>query len=440
VDVIMPQMGESVNEGTVAAWYKKVGDAVKKNETLLDVETDKAAIEVPAPADGVITAINIKEGDVGDVGVVICVIAVDGEEAQAAPAAKAEAPAAPAAVAAPAPAPAPEPAPAQGPASSATSASQSDNPLAAQPSAMLSPAVRRLVAEHGLDLSSVTGTGKGGRITRNDVIEFIDNGGAAAPVAAPAPVAASVPAPVAAPAAIAGDSRSYIPFNRIRKMTGDHMVMSKATSPHVLQAVEVEYTAVDAARKKVGAAWKADKGYSLTYLPFISRAITLALSEFPKVNSSVEGDGIRLHSLINLGIAVDLNFDGLVVPVVKDCANKSVGQIAAAIKELSTKARDGKLSPDDMSGATYTLSNSGPFGTLITAPVISQPQVAIMSTDGIKKRPVVIESAEGDSIAIRPVGILAQSFDHRAFDGAYSAAFMKRIKEILEQTDWTKQV
>ncbi len=440
MDVIMPQMGESVNEGTVAAWYKKVGDAVKKNETLLDVETDKAAIEVPAPADGVITAINIKEGDVGDVGVVICVIAVDGEEAQAAPAAKAEAPAAPAAVAAPAPAPAPEPAPAQGPASSATSASQSDNPLAAQPSAMLSPAVRRLVAEHGLDLSSVTGTGKGGRITRNDVIEFIDNGGAAAPVAAPAPVAASVPAPVAAPAAIAGDSRSYIPFNRIRKMTGDHMVMSKATSPHVLQAVEVEYTAVDAARKKVGAAWKADKGYSLTYLPFISRAITLALSEFPKVNSSVEGDGIRLHSLINLGIAVDLNFDGLVVPVVKDCANKSVGQIAAAIKELSTKARDGKLSPDDMSGATYTLSNSGPFGTLITAPVISQPQVAIMSTDGIKKRPVVIESAEGDSIAIRPVGILAQSFDHRAFDGAYSAAFMKRIKEILEQTDWTKQV
>ena len=249
----------------------------------------------------------------------------------------------------------------------------------------------------------------------------------------------SAPAATASPTP-AVDSRSFVAFDKIRKMTGDHMVMSKATSPHVLQTVEVDYHAVDAVRKKLSPQWKADKGYSLTYLPFISRAITMAIKEFPHVNSSVVGDGIQIHSLVNLGIAVDLNFQGLVVPVIKDCANKSVGQIAAEIKALSVKARDRKLSPDDMSGATYTISNSGPFGTMMTASIISQPQVAIMSTDGIKKRPVVIESEHGDTIGIRPVGILAQSFDHRAFDGAYSAAFLNHVRQIIEQTNWASEI
>jgi len=417
-------MGESVNEGTVAAWYKKVGDAVKKNDVLFDVETDKAAIEVPAPADGVISVINGAEGDTLEVGEIVCVIAVEGEEA------------APASASAPAPKPAAE-APAAPPVASAPAAvssapAKSANPLAAQPAARLSPAVRRLVTEHSLDVSQINGTGKGGRVTRQDVVEFIDGGGVSASAAAPA-VAVSAPAP-------AVDSRSFIPFDKIRKMTGDHMVMSKATSPHVLQTVEVDYHAVDAVRKKLSPQWKADKGYSLTYLPFISRALTIAIKEFPRVNSSVVGDGIQIHSLINLGIAVDLNFNGLVVPVVKDCANKSVGQIAADIKAMSTKARDKKLTPDDMSGATYTISNSGPFGTMMTASIISQPQVAIMSTDGIKKRPVVIETEHGDTIGIRPVGILAQSFDHRAFDGAYSAAFLNRVREIIEQTNWASEI
>lgn len=428
MDVIMPQMGESVNEGTVAAWYKKVGDEVKKNDILFDVETDKAAIEVPAPADGVISVINGAEGDTLEVGAIVCVIAVEGEEA-----APASAPAS-----TPAPAPAAE-APAAAPAAPAPAAvssapAKSANPLAAQPAARLSPAVRRLVAEHSLDVSQISGTGKGGRVTRQDVAAFIDGGGASAPAAAAAPAAAtSSPVP-------AVDSRSFIAFDKIRKMTGDHMVMSKATSPHVLQTVEVDYHAVDAVRKKLSPQWKADKGYSLTYLPFISRALTIAIKEFPRVNSSVVGDGIQIHSLINLGIAVDLNFNGLVVPVVKDCANKSVGQIAADIKAMSTKARDKKLTPDDMSGATYTISNSGPFGTMMTASIISQPQVAIMSTDGIKKRPVVLESEHGDTIGIRPVGILAQSFDHRAFDGAYSAAFLNRVREIIEQSNWASEI
>ena len=218
------------------------------------------------------------------------------------------------------------------------------------------------------------------------------------------------------------------------------MVMSKATSPHVLQTVEVNYGAVDQVRKRVGPAWKADKGYSLTYLPFIAKALVYAMGEFPRVNASIDGDALQLHSKINLAIAVDLNFEGLVAPVVKDCANKSIEELAQAIKSLSTKAHAGKLSPDDFAGGTYTISNSGPFGTLMTAPIINQPQVAIISTDGIRKKPVVIESLQGDSIAIRPVGILAQSFDHRAFDGAYSAAFLNRVREILETHDWSSEV
>jgi 2-oxoglutarate dehydrogenase E2 component (dihydrolipoamide succinyltransferase) len=420
----MPQLGETVQEGTIATWYKKVGDKIEKNETLLDVETDKAAVEVPAQEAGVITAINVEAGETVDVGVVLAVIAVEGEEADEVVEEKAPEVVAPVATAEVAATPAP---------------AVSANPLAAQPSAMLSPAVRRLVADNSLDVSAISGTGKGGRVTKQDVLEFIAQPStvATAPISAAAP-AAMAAAPSAAP--IAGDSRSVIPFDRIRKMTADHMVMSKATSPHVLQAVEVDYGNVDAVRKKLSPQWKADKGYSLTYLPFIAKAICKAIAEFPKMNSSVEGDSLRVHGLINLGIAVDLNHQGLVVPVVHDCASLSVGQIAERIKELSTKARNKKLTPDDMSGGTYTISNSGPFGTHITAPVISQPQIAIMSTDGIKKRPVVLESDLGDSIVIRPVGILAQSFDHRAIDGAYNAAFMNRVREILEQTNWAAEI
>jgi 2-oxoglutarate dehydrogenase E2 component (dihydrolipoamide succinyltransferase) len=424
VKVLMPQLGETVQEGTIATWYKKVGDKIEKNETLLDVETDKAAVEVPAQEAGVITAINVEAGETVDVGVVLAVIAVEGEEADEVVEEKAPEVVAPVATAEVAATPAP---------------AVSANPLAAQPSAMLSPAVRRLVADNSLDVSAISGTGKGGRVTKQDVLEFIAQPStvATAPISAAAP-AAMAAAPSAAP--IAGDSRSVIPFDRIRKMTADHMVMSKATSPHVLQAVEVDYGNVDAVRKKLSPQWKADKGYSLTYLPFIAKAICKAIAEFPKMNSSVEGDSLRVHGLINLGIAVDLNHQGLVVPVVHDCASLSVGQIAERIKELSTKARNKKLTPDDMSGGTYTISNSGPFGTHITAPVISQPQIAIMSTDGIKKRPVVLESDLGDSIVIRPVGILAQSFDHRAIDGAYNAAFMNRVREILEQTNWAAEI
>ena len=428
MNILMPQLGETVNEGTIAVWHVKVGDTVEKNQPLLDVETDKAAVEVPAQEAGVITAIKVAEGDEVDVGTVLAVLEVEGEEPSADNEPSADEDEKPAAKEVAAPVQESKPAAPALAAAPAVAKVDAD--------ARLSPAVRRLVAEHNLNISAIQGTGKKGRITRQDVLAFIDNGGGAAAPLGLAPTSGRS-SPMPTPAM---DTRSVIPFDKIRKLTADHMVMSKQTSPHVLQAVEVEYTAVDLVRKSVGPAWKAANGYSLTYLPFIARAIALAITDFPKMNASIEGDSLRIHSLVNLGIAVDLNFEGLVVPVVKDCRSKTVAQIAKEIRALSIKARDRKLGPDDFAGGTYTISNSGPFGTHITAPVINQPQIGIMSTDGIKKRPVVVESELGDTIAIRPVGILAQSFDHRAIDGAYSAAFLNKVREILCTYNWAAEV
>ena len=411
-NILMPQLGETVNEGTISVWHKKVGEQVSKDEALLDVETDKAAVEVPAPKDGVLVSINVEAGDTVDVGTVLAVLEVedDGSGGDDAPETSKSIDSNDKQAAA-----------AAAPASSGGKAAKYGGG-AASANKKLSPAVRRLVAENNIDLAKVTATGKEGRVTKKDVLAY---------------VAASGAASVLSPPSLTDD---LLPFDRIRKLTAEHMVVSKATSPHVLQAVEVNYGAVDEVRKRVGPAWKADKGYSLTYLPFIAKALVYAIGEFPRVNASIDGDALQLHSTINLAIAVDLNFEGLVAPVVKDCANKSIAELAESIKSLSGKAHAGKLSPDDFAGGTYTISNSGPFGTLMTAPIINQPQVAIVSTDGIRKKPVVIESQQGDSIAIRPVGILAQSFDHRAFDGAYSAAFLNRVRDILETHNWDSEV
>ena len=410
MDVIMPQLGETVAEGTVTKWYKKVGDSVKADETLFDVETDKVSTEIPAQADGVIAEILVQEGVTAKVGTRLAVIAEKGGAVAAKPAAAA----APAAAASPAaPVAASAAAPRYGKASAAD---------------RLSPVVRRLIAEHRLDPSTLRGSGRDGRITREDVLAAIGGGAAATPAARPA-----APAPVAMGA---GDTRK--PLNNIRKRAAQHLVQAWQSAPHVLQAVEVDYSRVEAARKAAGAAWKAREGFSLTYLPFIARAVSVALAKFPLLNASMDGDDLVLHGRINIGIAVDLNFDGLVVPVVKDVPGKSLPQIAREINDLAARARAGKLKPDDMAGGTYTLSNSGVFGTLITAPIINQPQVAILSTDGVRKKPVVVEAPEGDSIAIRPVGVLAQTFDHRAVDGAYSAAFLREVKTVLETRDWVQ--
>jgi 2-oxoglutarate dehydrogenase E2 component (dihydrolipoamide succinyltransferase) len=309
----------------------------------------------------------------------------------------------------------------------------------------LSPAVRRLAAEHRLDLAAVSGSGRNGRITRRNVLDYI-HAQTAAPAAAPraaavASAAAAAPAARApAPAAPAPAGAKTLPFTRIRKLTAEHMVRSKATSPHVLQAIEVDFHRVDVVRKTVRDAWKTKHGHSLTYLPFIANAVCRALEDFPNLNSSVHGDSLILHPSVNLAIAVDLGAEGLVAPVIKGADRLNVAQMADAIAEIAQRSRTGKLKPEDFAGGTYTLSNSGTFGTLITAPIINQPQVAILSTDGVRKKPVVVESSEGDSIAIRPVGVLAQSFDHRAVDGAYSAAFLDRVRKLLETSNWVVEV
>jgi 2-oxoglutarate dehydrogenase E2 component (dihydrolipoamide succinyltransferase) len=293
----------------------------------------------------------------------------------------------------------------------------------AQPDAKLSPVVRKLLAAHGIqDLSLIAGSGADGRVTRDDVLAYVERRSGAT---------AGLQAGGSARDQDSGGD-TVIAMNRIRKLTAAHMVRSVATSPHVLQAVEVDFLAVERLRTAAADAWRAREGFSLSYLPFVARAVCQAIAEYPHVNASVRGDTLVVHRRVNLGIAVDLERQGLIVPVVHDAANKPVRELAVEIHRLADRARRGVVTPDELAGGTYTLSNSGTFGTLITAPIIVQPQVAILSTDGVKKRPVVIEQADGDAIAIRPVGVLAQCFDHRAFDGAYSAAFLRRVREILE--------
>jgi len=465
MNVLMPQLGETVTEGTVSNWHKKVGDKVAADELLFDIETDKVSMEVPAPASGVLTKILVQAGTTVDVGTVLAVIESGAAETAAAPApaaAKAPTPAAPppaakATEAAPPswyaampPSMASEQPSMGSPGPSAVATAVAAAPAAAAATAhhaarsdqmRLSPVVRRLAAEHRVDLQVVQGSGRNGRITRRNVLDFIatkKSQGTAPAAAAQAPAArAPAPSPASAPAPAGAKT---LPFTRIRKLTAEHMVRSKATSPHVLQAVEVDFARVDVARKMVRDAWKAKHGHSITYLPFIAHAVCEALHDFPNLNSSVQGDSLVLHDHVNLAIAVDLGAEGLVAPVIKNAERLTVGQLSGAIYEISQRSRSGRLKPDDFAGGTYTLSNSGTFGTLITAPIINQPQVAILSTDGVRKKPVVIETSDGDSIAIRPIGILAQSFDHRAVDGAYSAAFLDRVRKLLENGNWVVEV
>ena len=405
MDVIMPQLGETVAEGTVTKWYKKVGDAIKADEALFDVETDKVSTEIPAPASGVIAEILVTEGTTAKVGTRLAVIRESGIQASRPAMASVIAPAA-------------APLPVAGAA-----------PAAVDARALLSPVVSRLIAEHGLDARAITGTGRDGRITREDVLAHVAQPSAARP---------AVRTQEPAPHRIAGGET--VPLSIIRKRTAEHMAKSWTTVPHVLQAVEVDFSRVDQARRMTGEQWKKREGYSLTYLPFIACAVAAALIKYPRLNASFNGDHLVLHRRVNLGIAVDLNLEGLLVPVVKDASAKSLPALARAINDVAVRARENRLRPDDMTEGTYTITNNGASGTLITAPIISPPQVAVLSTDAVRKRTVVIESAGRDEIAVRPVGLLAQSFDHRAVDGAYSAAFLNEVKTLIETRDWGKEL
>ena len=461
-DIVMPQLGESVTEGTITKWFKQVGDHVAEDETLFEVSTDKVDSEVPSPSAGYITEIKVPEGETVDVGTVLLVLAdspAGGAAAADAPAPVAEAPATeapapapepPAPVAAPAPvaeAPTPPPAPALAPAPAPAAAPEGSG----AGGQLLSPLVRRLIEENGLDATAIPGTGVGGRITREDVLGVLDaraGGAPAAPAAPPAAPAAATAAPVAAaPAAataapvLAGQGDSVVALSNIRLRTGEHMVRSLATSPHAITAIDVDFEAVERARRAQKEQFKTEEGFSLTYLPFIARAVVDALAEFPHMNATVGERDLIVHHAVNLSIAVDLNFEGLLAPVIQGADGKRLRAIAREVNDLATRARQKKLSPDDLNGGTFTISNSGSYGTLLVAPIINQPQVGILSTDGVKRRPVVVELPDGsESIAIHSVGNLTLSWDHRAFDGAYAAAFVARIKEILETRDWVAEL
>ncbi|MEW6155592.1 MAG: dihydrolipoamide acetyltransferase family protein, partial [Actinomycetota bacterium] len=313
---------------------------------------------------------------------------------------------------------------------------------------LLSPVVRRLVNEHGLDPEQIPGTGQGGRVTRGDVLAYIDRSGGRAAArqgagaSQAAPPAAS-PAATAKPVAVprAGGDDEVIAFSNIRKRTAEHMIRSQATSAHVLVATEVDFWAVDQVRAAHKEQFKAREGFSLTYLPFIARATIDAIAEFPHVNASVGDNQLIVHRRTHLAIAVDLNFEGLIVPVVHDADQLRLTALARSIADLARRARSRELTADDISGGTITITNPGPFGTFITFPVINQPQVAVLSTDGIRKKPVAIELPDGsDAVAVHPVGVVGLSFDHRAFDGAYASAFVARIKDIIETRDWAQEL
>jgi pyruvate dehydrogenase E2 component (dihydrolipoamide acetyltransferase) len=447
MDVIMPQLGETVAEGVVTKWYKKVGDAVKSDDVLFDVETDKVSTEIPAQANGVVAEILVQEGVTAKVGERLAVI---NEGAGEAPAVKREGAGSTASTPTPlAAGVSPDGAGAQRISPTAPHAAQIVKPpLAAKDGAQgrLSPVVRKLVAEHALDVGAIPGTGRDGRITRNDVVEHIGRRGQQ-PDSRTVPSAVQAPRtpaeriePTAPAAASAGAVGQSLPLNPIRKRVAENMAKSWTTVPHVLQVAEADFHRIDQARREIGAAWKEREGFSLTYMPFVLRAVSIALGRYPKLNSTFGGDRITLARRINIGIAVDMNFEGLMVPVVKDVPNKSLPQLAREINDLAARARAGKLKPDELTEGTYTITNNGAYGTVITAPIINQPQVAILSTDGVRKKPVVIEGPDGDSIAVRPVGVLAQSFDHRAVDGAYAAAFLRELKLVIETRHWMQDL
>jgi pyruvate dehydrogenase E2 component (dihydrolipoamide acetyltransferase) len=444
-EITLPQLGETVTEGTITKWFKQVGDTVAEDEPLFEVSTDKVDTEVPSPVAGVLTEIRVPEGDTVAVGTVIAVVGAAGS----APAPAAAPAAAPAPVPTPAPAPAPVAAPTPAPAAAPVVSAPAPviPPLPAAPAAsteglVLSPVVRKIIAENGLDAASIRGTGLGGRITREDALAAIGSSPAvatAAPAVAATPAAAPVPA--AAPRVVAGARDEVVALSKIRQVTGAHMVASMGTSATAFSVVEVDFANVDATRGRVKEGFKADEGFGLTYLPFIARAVVDALVDFPHMNASMGDKELIVHRYVDLGIAVDLDYQGLIVPVIRDAEGKRLRAISREINDLATRARSRRLGPDELSGGTFTITNNGSAGSVLTMPIINQPQVAILSTDAIVKKPVVIEvPGYGESIAIHPVGNLAMAWDHRAFDGAYAAGFLSRVKKILETRDWSSEV
>lgn len=461
MDVVMPQMGESIVEGTLTKWLKKPGDTVERDEPLFEISTDKVDTEIPAPAAGVLTEVLAKEGDVVAINTVVARIGEAGAAA-AAPAAPTEAAASPTS----APGPAVEPEPVQAAAPVTTQAAAPLTPAASEdPAGPLSPLVRKMARENNIDLGQVKGTGAGGRITKQDVEGHMSKQSAAAvpepeastagpypvtpgpaptPVSAPAPVASAPiaqvpkPTPQAPPAAAAVSGQPMAktrmePMGTMRTKIAEHMLMSQATSAHVTTVHKVDMTKVAKMRAKHKEDFQSRHGMSLTYLPFVTRATVEALRAYPHLNASIEGSNIIFHNEINIGIAVALE-NGLIVPVIRQADEKNVLGLQRSIVDLAARARARQLKPDEVAGGTFSISNFGSFGSVFATPVINQPQVAILGVGTVEKMPVVID----DAIAIRSVMYLSLSFDHRLIDGALGDQFTGKIKHVLE--NWSEEV
>jgi pyruvate dehydrogenase E2 component (dihydrolipoamide acetyltransferase) len=458
-DVVMPQMGESIFEGTITKWLKKPGDKVERDEPLFEISTDKVDAEIPSPSAGVLKEIKVSEGQTVPINTVVAVIDAGGSAAAAA--APAPAKPAPAAAAAPAPAPAPKPTivppPAPQPSVVAPAASAAKEGTRVHSS----PLVRRMAKEHGIDLTTVPGTGAGGRVSKQD-IEAVISGGAAAPALAAAPAysasapARTAPAPVA-PAPLAGGGgpaahgtqyvpalqigvpreRIYFgnyevePLSNMRLKIAEHMVASKHVSPHVYSVDEIDMTKIAALRAKSKDEFERNYGTKLTFMPFFVKAVVAGLRAYPTLNASLDGTNVVLHREINVGIAVALDW-GLIVPVVKSADEKNILGIQRTMNDLAERARSKKLRPEEVQEGTFSITNPGVFGGLFGLPVISQPNVGILGLGAIEKRPVVIN----DSIAIRSMCYVTLSYDHRVVDGAIAHQFLHKVKETLE--NWSE--
>jgi len=416
--VKMPQLGETVTEGTILRWLVSVGDEVKEDDPILEISTDKVDTEVPSPFSGKVTALLVDEGETVEVGVSLMELGgepnSDGQK------------------------PEPEVEDISEPVVKEVEEIKVEIPLGSDKNLKLSPIVRKLAKENNIDLSEVTGTGKNNRITRKDIEDLISSDVISKPKEQEEKKQKSAEVKPVDSKKSTGDE---IP--RLRKRIAENMVLSKQTSAHVMTSVEVDYENITSLRNKIKAEFKQKEGFSLTYLPFISVATINALREFPVVNSSFDlGNNVHeLHDFINLGIAVDLNREGLLVGTIKDSDSFNLRGLARKITQVSTQLRNKEYSLEDVTGSTFTISNNGSFNSFITSPIINQPNVAILSTESIKKKPVVVESPDGsDSIAIRNTGVLSLTWDHRVFDGSTALMFLNSIKNQLENHTWSEDL
>jgi 2-oxoglutarate dehydrogenase E2 component (dihydrolipoamide succinyltransferase) len=462
VDVVMPQMGVSVSEGTITKWLKSEGEAIAADESLLEISTDKVDTEVPSPANGVLQQILAQEGETVAVGTKIAVIAPEGaeveaeappepptqeaaQEAEAASGAEGEGPAAAKAVEAPAPEPeheaAPEP-PAAAPAAPAAPTAEDDN--GRREAKFVSPVVARIAAEHNVDVASVEGTGRGGRVTKKDILGYIESGQAGqapAPAEVPVEEAPSAPAPAAAPQAApatqAQEGETVEPMSAMRKGIAEHMRRSLDTSAHVTSSIEVDMTKIAALRQKLKKDWAGSYGVNPTFLAFVARAVVDTLKDYPWINGELRGDSIVTRNYVNLGFAVELtDGKGLIVPVVRNAETLNLLGMAKAIADMAERARSKQLLPDDVQGGTFTITNPGGYGTFHGTPVISQPQAAILGTYAVVKRPWVVQDEDGqDAIAIRSMMNLTLTYDHRLVDGALAGRFLRDLRERLQSWD-----